>query len=187
MTDTISSNQLQAAPRPTHHFPNPNPWRTLEVPRGKQIPTLQSTEDPLLQQMDVPWSKLLPTERSCWNRFLAGPMERSPCRSFFVRTCDPMGDSYWSSLFLKDCTLRKEAMLEQLLKDSLQGQTQGQSRVRVWGRRSSRHKKVQADHSPQSWSALLGGGGGGNGLGNEVHYLQRSGAWKERWLQERCF
>jgi len=32
--------------------------------------------------------------------------ERSPCRSRFSgRVCDPMGDSRWSCLFLKDCTL----------------------------------------------------------------------------------
>ena len=41
--------------------------------------------------------------------------ERSPCwRRFAGRTCDPMGDPYWSSLFLKDCTPWEGLMLEQL-------------------------------------------------------------------------
>jgi len=31
--------------------------------------------------------------------------ERRPCQSRFAgRTCDPVGDPRWSSLFLKDCT-----------------------------------------------------------------------------------
>jgi len=49
-----------------------------------------------------------PTE-SClrWSRF-AG------------RTCDPVGDPHWSSLFLKDCTLWEGPMLERFMDDCLQ-------------------------------------------------------------------
>jgi len=32
-------------------------------------------------------------------------------------TCDPVADSCWSSLFLKDCTLWKGPMLEQFMKN----------------------------------------------------------------------
>lgn len=39
---------------------------------------------------------------SCWNKFSG-------------RACDPAGDPCWSSLFLKDCTPWKGAMLEQLI------------------------------------------------------------------------
>jgi len=42
-------------------------------------------------------------EGSCQDLWTSG--ERSPCRSRFAgRTCDPMGDPHWSSLFLKDCS-----------------------------------------------------------------------------------
>ena len=45
-------------------------------------------------------------------------MERSPRRSRFSgRTCDPVGDPRWSSLFLKDCTLWKGPTLVQFVKN----------------------------------------------------------------------
>ena len=44
--------------------------------------------------------------------------ERSPRWSRFAgRTCDPMGDPRWSSLFLKDCTPWKGPTMEQFLKN----------------------------------------------------------------------
>ena len=44
--------------------------------------------------------------------------ERSPRWSRFAgRTCDPVGDPRWSSLFLKVCTLWKGPTLEQLVKN----------------------------------------------------------------------
>ena len=44
--------------------------------------------------------------------------ERSPRWSRFAgRTCDPMGDPRWSSLFLKDCTPWKGPTLEQFVKN----------------------------------------------------------------------
>ncbi|GAB0183826.1 EH domain-containing protein 4 [Grus japonensis] len=44
--------------------------------------------------------------------------ERSPRWSRFAgRTCDPVGDPWWSSLFLKDCTPWKGLMLEQFMKN----------------------------------------------------------------------
>ena len=44
--------------------------------------------------------------------------ERSPRQSRFAgRTCDPVGDSLWSSLFLKDCTPREEPMLQKFVKN----------------------------------------------------------------------
>ena len=43
--------------------------------------------------------------------------ETSPRWSRFAgRTCDPVGDPRWSSLFLKDCTPWKGPMLEQFMK-----------------------------------------------------------------------
>ena len=44
--------------------------------------------------------------------------ERSPGWSRFAgRTCDPVGDPHWSSLFLKDCTPWMGPMLEQFVKN----------------------------------------------------------------------
>ena len=44
--------------------------------------------------------------------------ERGPCWCRFAdRTCDPVGDPRWSSLFLKDCTLWKGPTLEQFMKN----------------------------------------------------------------------
>lgn len=45
-----------------------------------------------------------------------GPRERRWSRSA-GRTCDSVGDMNWSSLLLKDCSLWKELMLEQILKN----------------------------------------------------------------------
>jgi len=43
--------------------------------------------------------------------------ERSPCwRRFAGRACDPVGDSRWSSLFLKDCTSWEGPTLGQFTK-----------------------------------------------------------------------
>jgi len=43
--------------------------------------------------------------------------ERTPGQSRFAgRACDPVGDPRWSSLFLKDCTLREGLMLGQFVK-----------------------------------------------------------------------
>jgi len=43
---------------------------------------------------------------------------RSPHWSRFAgRDCDPMGDSHWSNLFLKDCTLREGPTLGQFVKN----------------------------------------------------------------------
>jgi len=45
------------------------------------------------------------------------PGERSPRRSRFSgRTCDPVGNPHWSSLFLKDCIPWKGPMLGQFVK-----------------------------------------------------------------------
>jgi len=44
--------------------------------------------------------------------------ERIPCWSRFAgRTCDPVGDPHWSSLFLKDCTPWKRPTMEQFVKN----------------------------------------------------------------------
>jgi len=44
--------------------------------------------------------------------------ERNPCCSRFAgKTCDPMGDPCWSSLFLKDCTPWEGPTLEQFMKN----------------------------------------------------------------------
>jgi len=46
------------------------------------------------------------------------PTERRPSWSRFAgRTCEPMGDPCWSSLFLKDCSPWKGLMLELLMKN----------------------------------------------------------------------
>jgi len=43
--------------------------------------------------------------------------ERSPRQSRFAgRACDPVGDSHWSSLFLKDCAPWKGPTLGQFMK-----------------------------------------------------------------------
>jgi len=43
--------------------------------------------------------------------------EKSPCWSKFAgRTCDPVGDALWSSVFLKGCTPWKTTTLEQFMK-----------------------------------------------------------------------
>ncbi|KAK4827992.1 hypothetical protein QYF61_022694 [Mycteria americana] len=59
--------------------------------------------------------------RPRWSRFsgrTCDPVKRSPHWSRFPgRACGPAGDSHWSSLFLKDCTLCKGSMLEQFLKN----------------------------------------------------------------------
>jgi len=45
-------------------------------------------------------------------------VESSPCLSrFAVRACDCMGDSHWSSLFLKDCTPWEETHVGAVLKE----------------------------------------------------------------------
>jgi len=50
------------------------------------------------------WKDLWRQRSSCWSRF-AG------------RTCEPVGDPRWSSLFLKDCTQWEGPMLEQFVKN----------------------------------------------------------------------
>lgn len=47
MTDTASS-------KTDPNFPNLSPSRTLEVPTGNQISTVQSMEEPLLEQVAAP-------------------------------------------------------------------------------------------------------------------------------------
>ncbi|KAK4807231.1 LOW QUALITY PROTEIN: hypothetical protein QYF61_024351 [Mycteria americana] len=48
------------------------------------------------------------------------PMERSPRRGRFSgRTCGPVVDPHWSSVFLKDCILWEGPMLEKVVKDCL--------------------------------------------------------------------
>ena len=83
---------------------------------------LQPMEDPMPEQVDVPEGGCDPVGSLCWHRLLAGPVdpwrEKSPRWSRFAgRTCDPVGDPRWSSLFLKDCTLWKGPTLEQFVKN----------------------------------------------------------------------
>ncbi|KAK4823683.1 hypothetical protein QYF61_005654 [Mycteria americana] len=56
-----------------------------------------------------------------WSRLLAGPVdpwrEEPTWTRFGGRTCDPVGDPRWSSLFLKDCTPWKGPTLEHFVKN----------------------------------------------------------------------
>ncbi|KAK4828553.1 hypothetical protein QYF61_027522 [Mycteria americana] len=71
----------------------------------------------MLEQVDVPKGGCDPVERSPhWSRLLAGPVDPGREESS-GRTCDPVGDPCWSSLFLKDCTPWKGPMLEQSMKN----------------------------------------------------------------------
>ncbi|GAB0204664.1 zinc finger and BTB domain-containing protein 5 [Grus japonensis] len=84
---------------------------------GEQRFHLQPVEDPTLEQVMAPNEAVTPWEAhagagSWQNLWPRG--ERSPHQSRFAgRTRDPMGDSCWSSLFLKDCTPWKGPTLEQ--------------------------------------------------------------------------
>jgi len=53
------------------------------------------------------------------------PVKRGPHWSRFAcRTCDPVGDPKWRSLFLKDCTPWKGSTLERIVKDSMRRKEQ---------------------------------------------------------------
>ncbi|GAB0203377.1 zinc finger and BTB domain-containing protein 5 [Grus japonensis] len=96
------------------------PLQLMEV-NGKADIHLQPMENPMPEQVDAPEGGCGPWEAhvgaSSWQDLWTRG-ERSPCWSRFAgRTCDPVGDSRWSSLFLKDCTLWKGLMLEQFMKN----------------------------------------------------------------------
>ncbi|GAB0207522.1 hypothetical protein GRJ2_003217900 [Grus japonensis] len=84
----------------------------------EQILTLQCIEDPpharasgcALKEAVILWR----AGACSWQ----DPVETSPCWSRLSgTTCGLTGDSRWSSLFLKDCTLWKGPMLEQFVKN----------------------------------------------------------------------
>lgn len=68
----------------------------------EQISTLQSKEDVMTQETNLPWKKQQPTE--------------SP--RIFCEELWALGDLCWSTPFLKDCMLRNELKLEQVLKNN---------------------------------------------------------------------
>ncbi|GAB0210393.1 zinc finger and BTB domain-containing protein 5 [Grus japonensis] len=78
-------------------------------------------EDPKPEQVETPEGGCGPWEAhagaSSWQD-LWPRGERNPRQSRFAgRTCDPMGDPRWSSLFLKVCTPWEGPTLEQLVKN----------------------------------------------------------------------
>ncbi|PKU47002.1 suppression of tumorigenicity 5 protein isoform x4 [Limosa lapponica baueri] len=94
--------------------------KPMEVRGGTDI-HLQPVEYPTPEKVDAPKEAVNPRKAhtkadslqhpgacggrgSCWNRF-AG------------RTCGPVGDPCWNSLFLKDCTLQKGPTLDQFVKN----------------------------------------------------------------------
>jgi len=80
------------------------PLQPMEAHRGAET-HLQPGEGPTPEQGDA-WRRLT-LEQVCWQD-LWTHAERSPRWSRFAgRTCDPMGDLRWSSLFLRDCILWK--------------------------------------------------------------------------------
>jgi len=90
----------------------------MEVHGGADI-HLQPMEDPTPEQMDALKQAMTlwkaHTGAGSWQDLWTSG-ERSPNWSRFAgRTCDPMGDPHWSSLFLKDCTLWKGPTLEQFM------------------------------------------------------------------------
>ncbi|GAB0205655.1 hypothetical protein GRJ2_003031100 [Grus japonensis] len=95
-----------------------SPWRKDE---GVQRFHLQPVEDPMPEQVEAPEGGCDPWEAhagaSSWQD-LWPHGKRSPGQSRFAgRTCDPVGDPCWSSLFLKVCTLWEGPTLEQLVKN----------------------------------------------------------------------
>lgn len=60
----------------------------------------------------MPIRKLQPMEILCWSRLELHLAESR----FSIRTCEPVGDPHWNSLFLKHCTPRKGPMLDQFVK-----------------------------------------------------------------------
>ncbi|GAB0185827.1 hypothetical protein GRJ2_001048000 [Grus japonensis] len=99
------------------------PLQPMEVDGGADI-HLQPVEDPTPEQVEAPKGDCDPVEvhtgAGSWqDLWTCG--ERSPCQNRFAgRTCDPVGDPHWSSLFLKDCTLWERPTLEQFVKNCSQ-------------------------------------------------------------------
>ncbi|GAB0176363.1 AN1-type zinc finger protein 5-like [Grus japonensis] len=92
------------------------PLQPMEANGGADI-HLQPVEDPTPEQGDAPEGGCDPWEAhagaSSWQD-LWTHRERSPRQSRFAgRTCDPVEDPRWSSLFLKVCTPWERPMLEQ--------------------------------------------------------------------------
>jgi len=98
---------------------------------GAEIP-LQPVEKIKVRQAVPlhPWRSMVEQISSCslwrtprWSRW----MPKGDCDSaesphwsrFSGRTCDLMGDSHWSSLFLKDCTLWKGPTLEHFMNNCI--------------------------------------------------------------------
>ncbi|GAB0181320.1 hypothetical protein GRJ2_000597300 [Grus japonensis] len=100
------------------------PLQPTEKTMMKQAVPLQPMEDPTLEQVEAPEGAVTPWEAHAGASFwqdLWSREEGSPRRSRFAgRTCDPVGDPRWSSLFLKVCTLWKGPMLEQFVKNCSQ-------------------------------------------------------------------
>lgn len=71
----------------------------------KQVVLMQSMEDSMLQEVDMPWRKLQPME--------------SPYRSMvFWQEFTPVGGTCCNRLLLKGCAKWKGSMVEQLVKNS---------------------------------------------------------------------
>ncbi|XP_075356581.1 uncharacterized protein LOC142409205 [Mycteria americana] len=96
------------------------PLKPMEVHGGADI-HLQPMEDPMLEQVAAPEGGCDPMGSLRCSRLLAGPVdpwrEEPTLEQVSVRTCDPIGNPRWSSLFLKDCTLWKGPTLEQFVKN----------------------------------------------------------------------
>ncbi|KAJ7426977.1 hypothetical protein WISP_10547 [Willisornis vidua] len=82
---------------------------------------LQPLEDPTLEQVSVQRTLGLHSKPSLEPApgGTCGPKERGAnARNTVIgRTCDPFGVLWWSSLFLKDCTLWKGPVLGQFVKN----------------------------------------------------------------------
>ncbi|GAB0209734.1 hypothetical protein GRJ2_003439100 [Grus japonensis] len=79
------------------------PLQPMQVHGGADI-HLQAMEDPTPEQVHAPKGGCDPMGSLRWSRFAC-------------RTCDPVGDTHCSSLFLKYCTLWKGHTLEQFVKN----------------------------------------------------------------------
>ena len=136
-------------------------WRSSLSPcntkktMSEQIPTLQPMEDPMTEQVGMPWQKLQPMESPCRSRLQSGAVA---CRE------EPTQEQPVPEGLHPMERTHAGAVCEGL---SPMGGTPRWSRGRVWRGRSSREDLVRADHSPCSSSTCAAWQGGGRKVGNE--------------------
>lgn len=144
-----------------------SPWRRTML---EQMTTLQSMEDPTMEQVEMPWRQLQPVENPCWSRLLAriATCREEPVQEqVFWQELWPMGDPHWNILYLKDCTPWRVLYLR--CSSSWGTAAHGKDpcwcslwrtvsdwgaphwiRGTVWGARSSRNKLLWTYHNPHS-------------------------------------